>query len=621
MGRPRTWSTAAILVVVCASRVWAQAPVSYQFSFPEREHHLLQVEATFAELPPGPLQLRMSRSSPGRYATHDFAKNVFEVRAADDTGRSLAVTRTDPHGWEVTDHSGSVRMTYKVFGDRLDGTYLSVDGTHAHINMPAAVMWARGLERRTIQVRFERPTGTSWKVATQLMPGTDSYTFSAPNLQYLMDSPTEFSDFSVRTFTVSDRSRTPVFRFVAHHTGTETELDALTRDVQSIVRETLRVFGEYPPYENNTYTFLADYLPWAGGDAMEHRNSTVLTSSTSIRAGRADLLDSIAHEFFHGWNVERIRPKSLEPFNLDDVNMSGELWLAEGFTNYYGPLVLKRAGLTNLRAFLLDLGGAIDAVVTGPGRALRTPIEMSQLAPFVDQAVANDRTNFDNTFISYYTWGSVIAMGLDLTLRDRTDGRVTLDDFMRALWERYGKPGTRVPGYVETPYTMNDVKEVLASLAGDAAFANEFFARFIEGRDVVDFDRLLKRAGIVIRPRAPGRGWAGDLRWQETPTGARILGDVPFDTPAYRAGLERDDVIVSVGNARVTSPADAERLIGARKPGDAVSVVYERRGQRVTTTLKLAEDPHRELVAMEEAGQTVTEEQRRFRDRWLGSAY
>ena len=621
MGRLRTWSSVAFLIVVGAPQVWAQAPVSYQFSFPERVHHLMQVEAMFSDVPSGPLQLRMSRSSPGRYALHDFAKNVFDVRAVDESGRSLTVTRPDPHGWDVTGHAGSVRVTYKVFGDRLDGTYLSVDGTHAHINMPAAVMWARGLERRTMQVHFNRPEGTTWKVATQLMPGSDSYSFSAPNLQYLMDSPTELSDFSLRTFTVSDQSRTPVFRFVAHHTGTEAELDGLARDAQSIVRETLRVFGEYPQYENNTYTFLADYLPSAGFDAMEHRNSTVLTSSATIRTARADLLDSISHEFFHGWNVERIRPKSLEPFNLDDVNMSGELWLAEGFTNYYGPLVLKRAGLTNLRTFLADLGGAIDAVVTSPARSLRTPVEMSQLAPFVDQAVANDRTNFDNTFISYYTWGSVIAMGLDLTLRDRSDGRVTLDDFMRALWERYGKPGTRVAGYVETPYTMTDVKAVLASLTGDAAFADEFFARFIEGRDVVDFDRLLQRAGILRRPRAAGRGWAGDLRWQETPSGVRILAEVAFGSPAYVGGLERDDVILSVGNAKVTSPADVDRAIAARKPGDSLTVVFERHGQRTTATLTVTEDPHRELVAVEEAAQTLTEEQKRFRDRWLGSAY
>ena len=133
-----------------------------------------------------------------------------------------------------------------------------------------------------------------------------------------------------------------------HHTGTDAELDALARDVQEIVREAKHVFGEYPPFEGNTYTFIADYLPWANGDGMEHRNSTILTSSDSLRANRLDLLDTVSHEFFHSWNIERIRPQSLEPFNLDEANMSGELWLAEGFTNYYGALVLKRSGLSTV---------------------------------------------------------------------------------------------------------------------------------------------------------------------------------------------------------------------------------------------------------------------------------
>ena len=131
-----------------------------------------------------------------------------------------------------------------------------------------------------------------------------------------------------------------------HHTGTDAEVDGLVRDVEAIVREARHVFGEYPPFEGNTYTFIADYLPWAHGDGMEHRNSTILTAPSPIQTSRLDLLDTIAHEFFHTWNVERIRPKSIEPFNFEEANMSGELWLAEGFTSYYGPLTMKRAGLT-----------------------------------------------------------------------------------------------------------------------------------------------------------------------------------------------------------------------------------------------------------------------------------
>jgi predicted metalloprotease with PDZ domain len=353
---------------------------------------------------------------------------------------------------------------------------------------------------------------------------------------------------------------------------------------------------------------------------MEHRNSTVLTSSNSLRTSRLDLLDTIAHEFFHSWNIERIRPQSLEPFNLDDANISGELWLGEGFTNYYGALVMKRSGLSTVRAFAQDMGEALDIVVNSPGRTFSSPVQMSQMAAFVDRSSSTDRTNFANTFISYYTWGQVIGLGLDLTLRERSDGRVTLDDFMRALWDTYGRPGTKTPGYVETPYTLGDVKSALAAVSGDAAFAEDFFARYIEGREVMEYAPLLNRAGFVLRRRAAGRSWVGPLRTQDTQTGARVVSDVLFSTPAYLAGLDRDDIIVSVGGSRTATSADIERAIATRKPGDSLQVVYDRRGERITTVLKLGEDPGVELVPAEEAGQTLTDAQRRFRDAWLASA-
>jgi predicted metalloprotease with PDZ domain len=353
---------------------------------------------------------------------------------------------------------------------------------------------------------------------------------------------------------------------------------------------------------------------------MEHRNSTVLTSSNSLRTSRLDLLDTISHEFFHSWNIERIRPQSLEPFNLDEVNLSGELWLGEGFTNYYGALVMKRSGLSTVRAFAQDMGEALDIVVNSPGRAFSSAVQMSQMAPFVDRSSAPDRTNFVNTFISYYTWGQVIGLGLDLTLRERSDGRITLDDFMRALWDKYGLPGAKTPGYVETPYTMNDVKAALAAVSGDAAFAEDFFARYIEGREVMEYAPLLNRAGFVLRRRAAGRGWAGPLRTQDTQTGARLVSDTLFGSPAYLAGLDRDDIIVSVAGSRTATSADVEKAIAMRKPGDSMQVVYDRRGERITTVIKLGDDPGLEVVPAEEAGQTLTDAQRKFRDSWLASA-
>lgn len=580
----------------------------------------MQVEITLPDLGAEPLQLRMSRSSPGRYAVHEFAKNVFDVRMTDASGAPLAVTRPDAHQWDVPKHGDTVRVSYRVFGDRVDGTYLGVDSTHAHVNMPAALMWARGLHDRPVTVRFVPPAGAAWRVGTQLLPGPDSMTYGAPNLQYLMDSPTELGAFSLRTFSVPGQPRAPVFRLAVHHTGSDAELDAFAGDVERIVREARLVYGEYPAFEGDSYTFIADYLPWASGDAMEHRNSTILTSASSIRNNRLGLLGSVSHEFFHAWNVERIRPRSLEPFNFEDANMSGELWFAEGFTNYYEPLVLLRAGITSIDDFVATMAATINTVTLGPGRAFRSAEEMSQFAPFADASTSIDPTSFDNTFISYYTWGEAIALGLDLTLRDRSDGKITLDHYMRALWEKHGRPGGRRPGYVDNPYTMADLKSALATVAGDTAFANDFFARYIQGREIVDYARLAARAGLLLRPQSPGSGFAGQIALREAQGRARVDAAVPFGSPAYAAGLERDDVIVSVGGVNVGAAGDVARAIRAGKPGDALPIVFERRGQRVTATLRLIADPRMELVPAERGGRGVTPAQRRFRSQWLSSA-
>ncbi len=190
---------------------------------------------------------------------------------------------------------------------------------------------------------------------------------------------------------------------------------------------------------------------------------------------------------------------------------------------------------------------------------------------------------------------------------------------MQALWQKHGKPGGRAPGYVDHPYTMADLKETLASVSGDARFADDFFARFIQGRDVVDYERLLARAGFALRLASPGRAFAGQLRLQEGQGGPRVAAAVPFGSPAYQAGLERDDVIVTVAGRDVASAADFNSEIGRRRPGDEVPLVFERRGQRVSSMLRLAENPQVEIVRVEDVGRTLTQEQRRFRDAWLRS--
>ena len=616
------------LLLVFGVSAWAQAPVSYRLSFPAPEHRWMQVEVTFSEVPPGPLQVRMSRTSPGRYALHEFSKNVFDVRVRDGKGTALTPARPDLHQWTISGHDGTVVITYRVFGDRTDGTYLSVDAVHAHLNMPATLMWARGFESRPARVRFEQPSGRSWRVATQLYPTNDPLTFTAPNFHYLMDSPAEFSAFTLRTFRVpstaaqADQDRAPTFRIALHHDGSEAEADAFARDTERIVRETRAIFGEFPLYENNTYTFLSDYLPWANGDGMEHRNSTVLSNPGALRnpRQRGGILSTVAHEFFHSWNMERIRAKDIEPFNFEEADVSGELWLGEGFTSYYDDLITRRANLTPLDQTLGSFAGTINAVTLSPGRQFGTAEDMSRLAPFVDAAAAIDRTSWDNTFISYYTYGAAIGLALDLSLRDRSNGQTSLDTYMKALWARHGRPGQKDPGMVATPYTMDDLKNVLVEVSGDRAFAMAFFANYIQGHDVADYGALLARAGLIMRKRSPGTATLGPASLTFSGGGARVADTVTIDSPLYKAGIDRDDLIVSIAGTPVTTQDTVNQVLGQQQAGATVPIRFVRRsGEAVNGKIVLDEDVNVEIVPVEQTGGTLTDAQKRFRDDWLAS--
>ncbi len=604
---------ALALVLLASGTAAAQALVHYQVTIPEPEHHWLQVEMTVPDLGAEPLRARMSRSSPGRYAVHEFAKNVFFAEARDGAGRAIRLERTGVDQWRAAGHDGTVRLTYRIFGDLPDGTYMGVDTTHAHLNMPATFMWAEGLERRPIRITFTPPAGMNWRVGTQLFPTNDPFAFTAPNLQYFLDSPTELADAVISAFTVPGANGQPAtIRLFVHSDGSQADVDVLAGMVRRIVLEQIAVFGELPPLEPCHYTFLLDYVPWGDGDGMEHRNSTSISSpGVSLRTdeGRQRALGTISHEFFHTWNVERIRPVGLEPFDFTRENVTCCLWLAEGFTQYYGSLTITRAGLSTAAP-----SGAAVAVVTGAGREVRSAVEMSEHAPFADAGVSVDPHDRSRTFISYYTYGAAIALGLDLSLRQRSGGRQTLDDYMRLLWERHGKPGGPEPGYVARPYSLADLRSLLAELTGDRAWSDAFFDRYIEGRDAMDYEPLFAQAGFRLDPRSPGAGWAGAFQTQDGNGGLTVTGLVPFATPAYAAGIDLGDVILTVDGQPATRASWA--ALGQRRPGESVPVTIRRRdGTTVSRTLTLAASPA--LAISSE--QNLTPAQQAFREAWLGS--
>jgi predicted metalloprotease with PDZ domain len=323
-----------------------------------------------------------------------------------------------------------------------------------------------------------------------------------------MDSPIEFGPVVWRTFEAAAPApatgRAPTIRIALHHLGTDAEADAFAEAARNIIEEARQVFGEFPEYEQNTYTVLADCLPSALNDGMEHRNSAVLTSNTPLSTAPTYLLETAAHEFFHGWNVERIRPRSLEPFDFERANVSGELWFAEGVSSYYAGLLMARARLWTLEELLRDLGASISQVITSPAIRRRSAEDMSRLAPEVDSAGGSAGAATSATYISYYTFGAALGLGFDFAIRERTAGAASLDDVMRMLWSEFGRPGGRQVGYVDRPYTTADIQRVLAQVTGDAKLAASLIGRYVQGHDVMDYRRLLKRAGLLLRPRPPG---------------------------------------------------------------------------------------------------------------------
>jgi predicted metalloprotease with PDZ domain len=425
----------------------------------------------------------------------------------------------------------------------------------------------------------------------------------------------ELSAFTLRTFTV-DRE----FRLALHHDGSDADADRFAAALEKIVREQRAVFGELPDFEA-PYTFISDFLPWAASDGMEHRNSTILTDPARLRLPDElrGAVGTAAHEFFHSWNVERIRPRSLEPFSLDAPNPSGELWFAEGFTSYYGPLTLHRTGLSDIDDFAGRLGYMLDRVIRSPARKYRSPEEVSRFAQFVDEAVWSDTTNVDNTHVSYYDWGAIIGLGLDLSLRARTDHTVTLDAVMRRMWQEFGRVAAPREGAVARPYTLQDLRTTLGDVSGDRVFADDFFNRFILGRDVVDYAPLLARAGFSLRKRSPGRSWIGDVSFDFGGGDARIASPTLEDTPVYAAGLDRGDELLSFDGVAITGPGRLEEAVQRRRPGDRVRLSIRRRGAAEDLMLTVAEDPRLQLVPVERTGRPPSPAEREFRRRWLGS--
>lgn len=588
-----------VFLISLFSEATAQTHNQYEISFENAVHHEAEISVTFPNVEKKVLEVRMSRTSPGRYALHEFAKNVYNVTAVDGNGNELEITRPNPHQWNVSGHDGTVKFSYTLYANRGGGTYTGIDETHAHMNMPATFAWARNYEYRPIEITFNKRDDLNWEIATQLKH-VEGNTYYAEDLQYFLDSPTEIADMHFREEKVDGQN----IRLALHTPASDKEVDEYFGKVMAIVKAQRDIYGELPKFDYDEYTFLTCYMPNASGDGMEHRNSTYVVSSKPLDRPLGETsIGTISHEFFHAWNVERIRPASLEPFDFEEANMSGELWFAEGFTSYYTGLTLARADIRTDQQYVEGLDGGLNYVINSPGRNYFNPIEMSYQAPFVDAARSVDPVNRSNTFVSYYTYGSVLGLGLDLSLRTMDKG-LNLDDYFKLVWMKYGK--------TEVPYTVKDLQVALAEYAGKE-FADNYFENYIYDSKLPDYKSLFAKVGVKLELAEPNKASLGETIRKRNDEW-RMTSNATVGSAIYKAGIESEDVFISIAGTDLNSVENVDEILANHKPGDVIKVVIERWGQEKTIDVTLEASKTLQTILDENAGRKVVER----RNAWLG---
>jgi predicted metalloprotease with PDZ domain len=609
--------TAVLLSALCAAAARAQtgersreaapnAPeIAYTVSMPRPHTHMLEVEARLRYAnAPASVELRMPVWTPGSYLVREFERNVQDFQPTGEAGSALQWAKTDKDTWRV-EPAGSreLRVRYSVYSNELSVRTNEVNDRHAFWNNAATLVYPVGHLGAPSTLRVE-PFG-DWKVATGLPAvAGERNTFRAENFDVLYDSPFVVSDFRVVPFEV----RGVPHRVVIDGEGNY-DPERMRRVVQKVVEAEVEMMGEIP-YRDYTFILL---LGASGGGGLEHLNSTALTWRRFGFSTDDDWLNFAglaAHEFYHLWNVKRIRPDALGPFDYTQENYTRLLWVAEGFTDYYAGVFARRAGLMTDRQYLDAAARNIQALQNTPGR-LEQSAEEASFDAWIKYYRPDE--NSVNSSVSYYDKGSILGLLLDLEIRRRSKDARSLDDVMRALYNDYFKKGRN--------YTPEDFQREAERAAGSPL--EEFFRRYVRGREELDYNAALEWAGLRLdaASSASGRPAAAEayLGASLEQAGERLtVRGVTAGTPAYEQGLNAGDQIVAVDGYRATRDFLAAR-IAEKKPGDTLALTVFRADELRAFTLKLGARPNVAYRIVPVA--SPTEQQRRSYRAWLGSPF
>lgn len=580
--------------------------IHYHVRLPERQAHRVHVEMTLPAAGGEPLEIALPVWSPGSYLVREYARHVVELAAHDGAGRSLRAEKLDKNTWRLfPDGAEQVVVAYELYANERSVRTNEVNSDHAFLQPPATFFRHGPLEDRPHRVTVEAPDG--WGVFTSLAARDGGW--QAADYDELADSPLEIGPHEVVSFSVRDVPHRMVL--AGDH---DLDVDQLREDVTRLCEEVATVF-DLMPFPDYTFLFL---ILDEGGGGLEHRNSSVcMTSRWGLaRKGRyRRFLSLVAHEYFHAWNVKRFRPEALGPFDYDTENYTTDLWVAEGITSYLDDLMTLRAGFAD----------SVDDYLGARANAWRTEAErfgarrMSLARSSLDAWIKLYRPdeNSENTTVSYYSKGALVALQLDLRIRRLTGGERRLHDALRLGWERFTARGVGFPA--------GEVERLAAEVAG--ADLSDFFADTVHGTAPLEPNEDLAWVGLelIVEPGSTGQR---DLPSDDDgnalePTlglttrsrnGLVTVDRVTEDGPAFRAGLNHDDVLLALNDLKVTPDTLRDRL--DRCGGDPIEVTFWR-GQRLR---RVTVEPRLEPVlawSLKPVAEPSPEQARAFED-WTG---
>ena len=584
-----------LIMSTISTLVNAQNKIAFKVSFTEPQAHYVDIEMEISGNKKELVEIKMPVWTPGSYLIREFAKNVEDLKATGNSGSNLPVKKINKNTWQINTGKGDkFKVNYRVYAFEVSVRTSFVDASHAFLSTTGIFMYPTGGINQPSTITINPVKGWN-KISTGLESvGSKANTFYAPDFDVLYDSPIEIGTQDVFEFTAAG-----VKHEVAMVGGGNYDKERLKKDMAKVVEEETRIFGENP---NKRYVFIVHNYS-SGGGGLEHLNSTVLGASRlgySNENTYKSFLSLVAHEYFHLWNVKRLRPIALGPFDYDTENYTTNLWIAEGFTAYYDNLIIRRANFHSPERYLDVVAKEINLVENQPGNRVQSVSEASFDA-WIKQYRPNE--NSKNSGISYYNKGALVALAMDLEIINATKGENSLDNLMKAMYDEFYKKQGR-------GYTDAEFKTMAEKIAGKSF--DKIYSDYVNGTKAIDYEQILGYAGLSLDNTADGKNEPFLGVTTSGNNGKITISNISRNSAAWAGGLNVNDEILGIDGYRVT---DLDRIIAQKNVGDKITVLVSRDGILRNIELNLIRDPALKYVITPIENPTAL--QLKVRSKWL----